>query len=146
MKSKRITKRAVDALRCPAGKDRVFLWDEDLAGFGVAAFPSGKKVYVAQYRQGGRSRRVTIGEHGRLTPNEARSEAKKTLGAVEAGHDPIEQRQQDRAARPFSELADDYMRLHARTKCKPRTYDEYDRLLKLHLYVVKPIWTAEVSG
>ena len=40
MADKRITKRAVDALACPAGKDRVFLWDCDLSGFGVAAMPS----------------------------------------------------------------------------------------------------------
>ena len=36
----RITKRAVDALQCPAGKDREFLWDDAVAGFGVAVFPS----------------------------------------------------------------------------------------------------------
>jgi integrase len=34
------------------------------------------KTYCVQYRQGGRSRRATIGEHGRLAPEEARSEAK----------------------------------------------------------------------
>ncbi len=48
----RISKRSVDALVCPSGKDRVFLWDAALAGFGAAAFPTGKKVYVCQYRQG----------------------------------------------------------------------------------------------
>jgi hypothetical protein len=58
----RITKRAVDALHCPAGKDREFLWDDALAGFGVGVFPTGKKVYVAQYRKDGRSRRVSIGD------------------------------------------------------------------------------------
>jgi hypothetical protein len=46
----RISKCSVDALICPAGKDREFLWDDALSGFGVTAFPSGKKVYVAQYR------------------------------------------------------------------------------------------------
>lgn len=65
----RVTKRAVDALKCARGKDRAFLWDDALAGFGVAAFPTGRKVYVAQYRKDGRSRRITIGEHGRLTPD-----------------------------------------------------------------------------
>jgi hypothetical protein len=44
----RISKRSVDALVCPPGKDREFLWDDAIAGFGVGAFPSGKKVYVAQ--------------------------------------------------------------------------------------------------
>jgi hypothetical protein len=76
----RISKKTVDALVCPPGKDRVFLWDAVLSGFGVAAFASGKKVYVAQYRQNGRSRRATIGEHGRLTPEQARTEAKRLLG------------------------------------------------------------------
>lgn len=85
MTSKRISKRAVDALRCPSGKDRVFLWDEDLSGFGVAVMPSGKKVYVAQYRQNGRSRRMKLGEHGRITPDQARSKAKVVLGSVEDG-------------------------------------------------------------
>jgi hypothetical protein len=65
------------------------LWDDAVCGFGVVVFPSGKKVYVAQYRQNGRSRRSNIGEHGRLTPEQARSEAKKLLGAAETGADPV---------------------------------------------------------
>jgi hypothetical protein len=101
MGTARITKRRVDALRCKIGKDRVFLWDDALAGFGVGAFPSGTKVYVAQFRKDGRSRRIAIGEHGRLTPDEARSEAKKLLGAVEKGDDPIEERRAASGVRTF---------------------------------------------
>ena len=133
MASKRITKRAVDALRCPPGKDRVFLWDEDLAGFGVAAMPSGTKVYVAQFRQQKRSRRMKLGEHGRLTPDEARSLAKEVLGAVEKGKDPIEERRARQKVRTFKEVAGDFMRLHVAVKKKPRTHEEYDRLLRLHI-------------
>ena len=129
----RITKRAVDALICPTNKDRSFLWDDGLAGFGIAAFPSGKKVYVVQYRQNGRSRRVAIGEHGRLTPDEARSQAKTLLGAVETGLDPIEERRAARAVRTFREVADDFIRLHVDAKRKSRTGEEYNRLLRLHL-------------
>ena len=133
MASKRITKRAVDALRCPPNRDRLFLWDDDLAGFGVAAMPSGKKVYVAQYRQHGRSRRVKIGDHGRLTPDEARSAAKKVLGAVEGGHDPIGQRREGREARTLTQVATDFLSLHAKAKRKARTADEYGRILELHI-------------
>ncbi len=129
----RITKRATDALECPAGKDRAFLWDDALAGFGVAAFPTGKKVYVAQYRQNGRSRRVAIGEHGRLTPDQARSQAKMVLGSVETGADPIEERRAARAVRTFGEVAEDFLRLHAKAKRKGRTADEYERILKAHI-------------
>jgi integrase len=129
----RITKRAVDGLRCKPGKDRTFLWDTALAGFGVGAFPSGKKIYVAQFRKDGRSRRVAIGEHGRLTPDEARSEAKKLLGSVEKGADPIAERKAARAVRSLRETAEEFMRLHVAPKRKDRTYDEYDRLLKVHV-------------
>jgi integrase len=130
MSKGRITKRSVDALICPPGKDREFLWDEALAGFGVGAFPSGKKVYVAQYRQNGRSRRATIGEHGRLTPDEARSEAKKLLGVAEAGSDPIAERRKEREVRTFGSVADDFLSLHVATKRKGRTGDEYRRILQ----------------
>jgi integrase len=134
MTSKRITKRAVEALTCPRDKDRVFLWDEDLSGFGVAAMPSGKKVYVAQYRQQKRSRRLKLGEHGRLTPDEARSMAKEVLGAVEGGKDPIEERRARQKVRTFKDVAEDFMRLHVAAKKKDRTHDEYGRLLRLHIY------------
>jgi hypothetical protein len=65
MAKKGVSSRSVEALRCPSGKDRAFLWDDSLSGFGVAAFPSGKKVYVIQYFLNGRSRRMALGEHGR---------------------------------------------------------------------------------
>jgi integrase len=129
----RISKRSVDALQCETGKDRAFLWDEALAGFGVAAFPTGRKVYVAQYRQHGRSRRVAIGEHGRLTPDEARSKAKAILGAAETGADPIEERRAAREVRTFAAVADDFLRLHVAAKRKGRTRDEYEALLKGHV-------------
>jgi integrase len=125
----RITKRAVDALACPAGKDREFLWDTALAGFGVAAFASGKKVYVCQYRQGGRSRRIAVGEHGRLTPDEARSEAKKLLGLAEAGIDPVAEKRKERELRTFGAVAADFLTSHVTTKRKGRTADEYRRIL-----------------
>ena len=129
----RITKRAVDAFQCPSGRDRDFLWDDALAGFGVAAFPTGRKVYVAQFRKDGRSRRVAIGDHGRLTPDEARSQAKTILGAVETGADPTAERRAARAVRTFKAVADDFLALHVATKRKSRTAEEYRNLLEAHV-------------
>src|SRR5664279_21457 len=128
-----ISNRSVDALTCPAGKDREFLWDDAIAGFGVCAFPSGKKVYVAQYRKGGRSRRPAIGEHGRLTPEQARSEAKKLLGLVETGADPIATRRKERAVPLFREVASEFMRTHIAAKRKERTHESYETLLRLYI-------------
>lgn len=121
------------ALKCPTGKDRDILWDTDIAGFGICVFPSGAKVYVAQFRKDGRSRPIAIGAHGRLTPDEARSEAKKLLGAVETGVDPIELRRAARGVKTFREIADEFMRRHVVAKRKERTKYEYDRLLHVHL-------------
>jgi integrase len=133
MPNGRISKRSVDALSCPVGKDRVFLWDDALAGFGVGAFPSGKKVYVAQYRQARRSCRCTIGELGALTPDEARSEAKKLLGDVEKGRDPIAERRAARAVPLFREVASEFMSTHIEAKRKARTHESYETLLRLYI-------------
>jgi integrase len=133
MPQRRISKRSVDALDCPPGKDREFLWDDAVAGFGIAAFASGKKVYVVQYRQNGRSRRATIGEHGRLTPDQARSEAKKLLGAVETGADPMAERKAARDVRTFQAVAEDFLTFHVATKRKGRTDSEYRRILQTRI-------------
>ena len=48
----RITKRTVDAQK--KSDKPTYLWDGELAGFGVKILPSGRKTYLAQYRLGGR--------------------------------------------------------------------------------------------
>lgn len=133
MPTGRISKRVVDQLECSPDKDRVILWDGSLVGFGVIAFKSGVKSYVVQYRQHGRSRRSRIGLHGRLTADEARSEAKKLLGLTESGHDPIATREAARSAQTLREVSEEFMRLHVRPKKKPRTADEYQTLLNKHI-------------
>jgi hypothetical protein len=89
----RISKRLVDNAS-PGEKDS-FLWDSDLSGFGVKITPAGRKVYIIQYRLGGRqgkTRRYTIGRHGTITAEQARNEAKRLLGEVSAGRDPAEEK------------------------------------------------------
>ena len=129
MPKDRVSKRSVDAHFCPPGKDREFLWDDALSGFGVAAFPSGKKTYVAQFRKDGRSRRVAVGDHGRLTPEEARSQAKKMLGQVEQGADPVDERRKACAVRTFREVADEFMRAHVEAKRKQHTKENYRAII-----------------
>src|SRR5688500_14535690 len=87
----RLTKRFVDATG-HGDLDR-FLWDEDLECFGlrVRAAPSKRKVYLVQYRTGGRTRRVGIGTHGSVTLDEARRRAKELLGRIARGDDPAEE-------------------------------------------------------
>lgn len=88
----KLTKRSVEGLTIEA-KD-YFVWDSEMAGFGVRVFASGRKSYLVQYRASGRSRRKSIGRHGVLTADEARTEARKLLGDVAKGGNPAEERQQ----------------------------------------------------
>ncbi|MCC7393289.1 MAG: integrase arm-type DNA-binding domain-containing protein [Sphingomonadaceae bacterium] len=88
-----ITKRVVDAAR-PCTRDQ-FIWDDDVAGFGLKVTPAGGKVYVFQYRlarpgEADRTpaRRYTIGRHGHLTPDQARKQARELAVLVHQGIDP----------------------------------------------------------
>ena len=48
MATGRITNRTVAAIE-PGERDR-YLWEHDLAGFGLKVTPAGKRVYLVQYR------------------------------------------------------------------------------------------------
>ena len=81
----RITKRAIDDLRGRAkGEGRtLYLRDDELTGFGALCTKAGACSYFVEYRLGGRGtaqKRMTIGKHGVLTPDEARRAAKEKLG------------------------------------------------------------------
>lgn len=103
----KLSKRVVDAAQA-RDKD-YFIWDDDLPGFGLRVFVSGKRSYVIQYRAQGRSRRYTIGLHGVWTPELARQEAKVQLGRVAKGDNTAEERQLDHQAITVKQLCDLYL-------------------------------------
>ncbi|AVW91076.1 Arm DNA-binding domain-containing protein [Celeribacter baekdonensis] len=108
----KITKRFVESTQIK-GKDYV-VWDDDLPGFGLRVFASGKRSYVIQYRSEGRSRRYTIGLHGIWTAESASREARIQVGRVAQGDNPAEERQVDRQAITVKELCERYIEaLHA---------------------------------
>ena len=107
----KLTKRAIDAVR--ATDREHFFWDDELPGFGLRIYPSGKKVFIVQYKVGGRrgqTRRKTIGLYGPMTTVEARTEARKWLGR---GGDPIAKARAEAAAEVQAEtvarLCDRYL-------------------------------------
>jgi integrase len=103
----KLTKRTVDSAE--TGTTDYIIWDQDLPGFGLRVFASGKRSYLVQYRAAGRSRRYTIGLHGVWTPETARREAKVLLGQVARGGDPSEDRKLDREAITVKELCTRYL-------------------------------------
>lgn len=103
-----ITKRLVDGV-APAGA-RLYIWDDEVRGFGLVVQPSGAKSYCYQYRAtGGRTRRITLGAHGTLTPDLARTMARQHAQLVATGGDPLSDKRQRQQAMSVGELLSDYL-------------------------------------
>ncbi|WP_293454487.1 tyrosine-type recombinase/integrase [Phenylobacterium sp.] len=103
-----LTRRIVEG--APAGDAAAFVWDAAVRGFGVRIWPSGQRIYLVQYRVGGRTRRYRIGPHGApWTVESARDQARVVLGRVAAGEDPQADRACDRRAITVARLCDLYL-------------------------------------
>ena len=130
----RLTKRIVDSA-IPKDKD-AYIWDNSLKGFGLKVTPSGRKVYIVQYRLGGRkgrTRRVTIGVHGTLTAEEARVAAKQALGQVSTGNDPAAEIDKVRADNNVSTLLERFEKQHISVRLKPKSQEDYKRNIRLYI-------------
>ena len=147
----KISKRTVDAVEISTTD--TFIWDTELKGFGLKVTSAGGKIYLVQYRMGGRdtrSQRFTIGRHGTIgsdgqtiTADRARSEAERILGKIANGIDParekknrISEHKTYAGAPTLSQFADIYIERHARPLKKKRSVEEDERNLRLH---IKPV-------
>jgi hypothetical protein len=54
----KLTKRSIDAFRYRGGWD--VRWDNDIPGFGVRVYPSGKKSFVLSYRNAWGKKRLLV--------------------------------------------------------------------------------------
>jgi integrase len=112
----KITKRAIDALRSEAVAQQKtrYLFDSELTGFGALATKTGMCSYFVEYRLRGAvgsPKRVTLGKHGALTPDEARRRAREELGKVAAGADIAQERKDARTrlkAGTFRDLSESW--------------------------------------
>ena len=138
MPSAKLTKRLIDSLK--HGQRDTFYWDADIKGFGLKVTPKGKKVFLVQYRTGGRytpTRKVFIGRYGTVTLRNARREASRLLGLVADGKDPAMEKRQARmlaASDRIRDVAKEFLEKHA---AKNRTSEESKRIFD---HDVLPEW------
>lgn len=138
----RLTKRAVDAAK-PNGRD-YFIWDGDLPGFGARVFTSGRKTYVLQYRALTRTRRYTIGLHGPLTPEAARTKAMALLADIAHGADPSKAKRSAMRGSTMADLCDLFLKQHVAVHNRPSTEKEVRRLIEAR---IKPrLRMLKISG
>ena len=131
MPNVKLSKSVIDKLPLP--ETETILWDTNLAGFGLRIKPNGTKSYVIQYRtrSSGRSRRKTIGRHGPLmTYNQAKTIATGLLSDVVRGADPVTEAKDVRHAKAVSDLAEQYLNVHAIPKKRPQSVVNDRAMLK----------------
>lgn len=127
----RLTKRTVDQIA--PGPSESIHWDDELRGFGVRVWPSGRKVYLAMTRVKGRLRKITIGPHGPVTAEKARVRAHEIISEAKAGRDPTKEQDQARKAPTMKELGERFLMEHVAVRCKPSTQIEYKRAVMLFI-------------
>ncbi len=144
----RITKRAIDDLRSKAKSEgrTLYLRDDELTGFGAISTKAGACSYFVEYRLGGRGttqKRMTIGKHGALTPDEARKLAKEELGKVARRVDVAQERKDERGklkAGTFRELSESYFAAEGKREktgeWKSRRWKEVHAMLEKSVYPV----------
>ena len=132
MATGKITKRAVDALT--AGDKDTYLWDSAIKGFALKVTPRGTKTYLYEYKDDLRkTRRVTIGHHGVITAEQARTKAGKIAADVELGGDPAANHSRHKSAPTVASLAEQWMQDHIAVRRKPKTINDYRGWLDRHI-------------
>jgi integrase len=141
----KISKRTVDALAAPATGEAI-LWDSDIKGFFVRAYPTGRKVYGLRYRWGRLQRTFTIGPHGSpWTPEAARDRASEALARVRLGEDPAAEHRARRDALTVGQLIDLYLLEGPKTKPAKRetTWDNDRSNLDRH---IRPLIGTKIAN
>lgn len=144
MATQKLTKRLIDGT-APNERD-CFIWDSELAGFGLRVRPGGAKTFVAQYRAGGGrsglTRRFTVGRFGVMTVDEARLSARAILLAAAQGHDPAGKRHSKRREMTLAELAADFAK-HGTDHLEER--NRRNMLARINHHIVPLIGRKKIS-
>jgi integrase len=131
MAIRKLTKRVADA----ATPATPFTWDTELKGFGLKVTPQGKKVLLYQYRpawrgRAGKTKRITLGEYGELTVEQARDLARQHAAeARRPGGDPATVLAAAKREKSIGELFTDLLDEKDGT-VRPATLAEYRRLFE----------------
>ena len=138
----KLTRRAVEAIK-PNGADTIY-WDGELTGFALRIRKSGRKNYVLQTRVRGKLRWFTLGQHGRITADEARAAALEILAQAKKGIDPRDADAKQQAEPVMADLGRRFLEEYVPVHCKPSTQGEYRR--SVELFIDPAIGGVRIAG
>ncbi|MGJ5180401.1 tyrosine-type recombinase/integrase [Bradyrhizobium oligotrophicum] len=118
------------------GKDQTFS-DTKVAGLVLRVTPAGTKLFRVEARVNGKLHRATLGTFPQMSLSAAQREARPALDALRQGRDPaLEKAARQKAiadgAITVEELAAQWIE-NRRSKLKPRTLDDYQKLFEQHI-------------
>jgi integrase len=117
----KISKAIVDRL-----PPSTWIWDTALSGYG-ARRQKDAIVYYIRWQQDGRQKMHALGRHGALTPESARTKAKKALGELAAGRDPFPSASGETFGQQVPRFLD-----RQRPKLRPKNFTDVERYLTQH--------------
>ena len=128
----KLTKTAVDAAN-PQQKDYE-LRDTVVPGFLLKVTPTGRKIFMVQYRtNSGERRKPAIGRFGELTVEQARWIAQDWLAEVRRGKNPSAAKAAARNAPTVKDLCKRFIDDYSRSRNKPSTVETNQQYIDNHI-------------
>jgi integrase len=151
MTSLRLTEKVISTAGLEAGQnDRIF-FDDQITGFGFRIRRVKKwngalsnkppsRSWLFQYRIGGKTRRLVIGQSPAVKAGRAREIAAELHARVKLGHDPATEKRVriERSAHTFGALVDKYLAAQ-RDEMRPRSYGQIVYHLQRHAAQLHPL-------
>lgn len=134
----RLTEKLVRAAETRAKAYQIF--DSEVLGLSACIYPSAHRAFVFDYRVGGRQRRYTLGRWPEWNVTAARERAKELRREIDAGNDPLGEREDARAALRIPDLIDRYLKEHAAHLAPRNASDQASMLRKL----IEPHWKTRL--
>lgn len=125
----RITQKLISKLG-PPSTGSLKEYDTEIPGFGVRITAAGVVAFILNYHIHGRERRYTIGRHPELTATAARQRAAQLRARILDGHDPLEEREQQRSEPTLGEMASQYLKQYAATHKRPSSFKNDSQMLE----------------
>ncbi|MDF1827556.1 MAG: integrase arm-type DNA-binding domain-containing protein [Legionellaceae bacterium] len=129
----KINKSNVEALPTPQAKEagkttQKRYYDDNIKGFGVRVTSGGTKAFFLEKSIKNKLCRITLGRYPELTAEMAKNEAKKLLGQIAMGIDPVaEKRSAQMREVTLNEVFNDYIQV--RKSLKKTTVTNYKQIL-----------------
>src|SRR6516164_747514 len=95
----RFTTAALSDLKLESGVTDRIIFDDDVPGFGIRMRASGARTWIFQYKIGGRTRRLVLGQVSAIKLAKARDIASELHAKVRLGGDPASEKRERYTAR-----------------------------------------------